>query len=100
MDLELLWLVIAAFVGGILAALLGWHKSGEPFHPLKFLASVLRALLAAFVAAVSYPLIGPVTVPILIGAVLAGAGVDSLGNRMTGSNTTTGPTTTSPPNTK
>jgi len=97
MDLALLWLVLAAFFGGIIAALLGWAGSGEDFKPRKFLSSVLRALIAAFVAAVSYPLIGSVTVPILIMAVLAGAGVDSLGNRLAGSITTTGPTTTSPP---
>jgi hypothetical protein len=91
LDLGLLWLVLAAFGGGLIAALLGWAGSGEDFKPRKFLSSVLRALLAALVAAVSYPLIGPVTVPILIMAVLAGAGVDSLGNRLAGSITSTSP---------
>lgn len=97
MDLGLLWLIIAAFGGAILAALLGWSKSGETFQPRKFLSSVLRAGVAALAAVVSYPYVGPVTVPILLGAVLAGAGVDVLGNRLAGSITTTGPTTTSPP---
>jgi uncharacterized membrane protein YoaK (UPF0700 family) len=97
MDLGILWLVIAAFMGGLIAAFLGWHKSGEPFQPLKFLPSVLRALLAALAAAVSYQYVGPITWPILFMAILAGAGVDSLGNRLAGSSTTTGTTTTSPP---
>jgi len=91
MNLELLWLTLAAFGGGIIAALLGWAGSGEDFKPRKFLSSILRAFVAALAAALSYPLIGPVTVPILIGAVLAGAGVDVIGNRLAGSIKATGP---------
>lgn len=97
MDLSLLWLVLAAFFGGILAALLGWMESHEPFVGRKFFASIIRSFVAALVAALAYPYIGAITVPILLGAVLAGAGVDVLGHRLAGSTTPTGPTTTDPP---
>jgi hypothetical protein len=80
------YLVVAAFIGGIVAALLGWLDSGETFAPRKFLSSILRALVAAAVFAVGYT-ITPVLAGILgvITAFLAGAGVDVIGNRLAGS---------------
>ena len=39
------YLVVAAFIGGIVAALLGWLDSGETFAARKFSSSVLRALV-------------------------------------------------------
>lgn len=82
-----LWyLATAAFAGGIVAALLGWLDSGQTFAPRKFLSSVLRALVAAAVFAVGYT-ITPELAGILgiITAFLAGAGVDVIGNRLSGS---------------
>ncbi|MGA2669970.1 MAG: hypothetical protein ABSF21_00915 [Dehalococcoidia bacterium] len=100
-DLGYLWLALAAWGGGLLAALLGWAKSGEVFVARKFLISVLMAFLAAGVAALAYPVIDKINWAIIIGAVLYGAGVDVVSNRTVGtivsgvkaaiSPTTTGP---------
>lgn len=80
------YLAIAAFLGGILAALLGWLDSGEAFAPRKFTSSAIRALLAAAVFAIGY-IATPVLAGLLgvIAAFLAGAGVDVIGNRLAGS---------------
>ncbi|MCJ7829412.1 MAG: hypothetical protein MUP81_06700 [Dehalococcoidia bacterium] len=97
MDFSLLWLTLAAFFGGILAAVLGWIESHDPFEGRKFFASIIRSFVAAVAAALAYPYIGPITIPVLLFTLLAGAGVDVLGHRLAGTGTTTGNTTTSPP---
>ena len=71
---------IAAFVGGMSVALLGWAESQEPFNPRKFLASVIRSLIAALVFSIGSS--GEITWPNLFYAYLGGAGVDVLGNRL------------------
>jgi hypothetical protein len=92
------YLVIAAFFGGIISALLGWLDSGEPFAARKFSSSVLRALLAAAVFAIGYT-VTPVLAGVfgIIAAFLAGAGVDVIGNRLAGSVKASQSGTTSPP---
>ena len=77
------YVALAAFGGGIVAGVLGWLESGEAFTPRKFWPTVLRALIAGGLVAVSYPLIETLGIwPILIGAFLTGAGVDVLGHRL------------------
>uniref|UniRef100_A0A6M3IGN1 Holin n=1 Tax=viral metagenome TaxID=1070528 RepID=A0A6M3IGN1_9ZZZZ len=83
--MEILFVALAAFGGGIAAALMGWLDSGETFIGRKFMASLIRALVAGGVFAVGYTLIGGVTVMDIIIAFVAGAGVDVLGNRIAGS---------------
>ena len=85
MDLGMLLIVLAACGGAIVAALLGWLDSGQEFVPRKFFPSLIRAAFAGVLAVVSYPVVGAVTIPLLIGAALAGAGVDVIGNRLAGS---------------
>lgn len=85
MNLGMLWITIAASGGAIGAALLGWLGSGETFIPRKFFSSLLRAGLAGILAVLSYPIIGEITIPLLIGAALAGAGIDVMGHRIAGS---------------
>ena len=79
-----LYIALAAFGGGILAALLGWLDSGESFAPRKFMASVLRALGAGIGFAIIYTFTGPVAVLDLLIAFVSGAGVDVIGNRFAG----------------
>ena len=84
--MEILYVSLAAFGGGIVAALLGWLKSGESFVARKFASSVLRALIAAALFAVSYATLGEaITMMSLVIAFLAGAGVDVVGHRIAGS---------------
>jgi hypothetical protein len=75
--MEIVYVALSAFGGGIIAAFLGWLGSGEKFSFLKFLPSILRAMLAGGVIAVSYPLMATANIwALLIGAFLTGAGID------------------------
>ena len=78
-------IALMALGGGLLAALLGWLDSNEPFEPRKFGGSAIRSLVAAVVFAVGYQLSHtPVMVLDLFIAFLGGAGVDAIGNRIAG----------------
>ncbi len=81
----ILYVALAAFGGGIAAAIMGWLDSGEVFIGRKFAASVVRALVAGGLFAVGYTLVSGVTIMDIIIAFCAGAGVDVLGNRLAGS---------------
>lgn len=77
-------IAVAAFLGGIIAALIGWLETQAPFNPRKFAASVTRALVAAIGIAVAYTYVNSLSALDIAMAVLAGAGVDVLGNRIAG----------------
>jgi len=82
--MNVVWIAVAAFSGGIVAALLGWLESKEPFDARKFSASIARALVAAVGFAVGYHYANSIT-PIDIGiAFCGGAGFDVLGHRISG----------------
>ncbi len=82
--MNLIYVAVAAFAGGILAAFLGWLDSKEPFDPRKFGKSVGVALLSGFAFAVGYTFSNHIGVRDVFVAVLAGAGVDALTNRAIG----------------
>ena len=75
------YVAAAAFIGGLLSALLGWLDSQEPFNGRKFTRSVIASALAALGFALAYSSDGAVTVRDIFTAVLAGAGVDVISNR-------------------
>lgn len=82
--MNIIFITVGAFVGGIVAGVLGWLDSSEGFEMRKFAASIIRALIAAIVFSVGYGYAGSLS-PIDIGiAFCAGAGVDVLGNRISG----------------
>lgn len=75
---------VSAFIGGIVAALLGWLDSGETFNIRKFSASIVRALIAGVIFAVGYSYANSLS-PIDIGiAFVGGSGIDVLGHRISG----------------
>ena len=84
MEINIVWIALAAFIGGIISATLGWLDSKEPFDPRKFGRSVGAALIAAAVFAVGYNLAGSIGARDLFIALLGGAGVDVLTNRALG----------------
>ena len=87
--MEVIFIALVAFGGGIVAALLGWLESSIPFDRGKFGSSLLRALIAGVVFGVLYNYADTgVTVLDYAIAFLGGAGVDVLGNRAAGSLTT------------
>ena len=80
----MLYIAIAALLGGIVTALLGWLESSDPFNPRKFGGSVIRSLIAAAIFAAGYQVSGGVGIIDLLYAFLGGAGVDVIGNRISG----------------
>jgi drug/metabolite transporter (DMT)-like permease len=82
--MDRLYIALAGLSGGLVAALLGWLESGEPFNPRKFGGSVIRALVAGVIFAVGYQLVDGTSILDLLYAFLGGAGVDVLGNRIAG----------------
>jgi hypothetical protein len=83
--MDRLYIGLVALAGGLVAALVGWLDSQEPFDGRKFGGSAIRSLIAAAVFAVGYQLSDGVNVLDLFYAFLGGAGVDVLGNRIAGS---------------
>lgn len=82
--MDVIWVAVLAFMGGIVAALLGWMDSGEGFNIRKFSASVVRSLVAGVVFAVGYSFSNGLS-PVDLGvAFCGGAGVDAFGNRISG----------------
>ena len=82
--MNILLIGASALVGGMVAAVLGWLDSGEVFKARKFSASIVRALMAGVVFAVGYTYTNSLS-PLDIGiAFIGGAGVDVLGNRISG----------------
>ena len=84
MNTDRIYIALAALLGGLISALLGWLESEEAFDTRKFGGSVIRALLAAAVFAVGYELTNSAKILDLLYAFLGGAGVDVLGNRIAG----------------
>jgi len=83
--MNIIYIAVAAFVGGIVCSLLGWFDSTEPFQGRKFAASLVRALVAGIGFAAAYQYTNGLTPIDLALAFLGGAGVDVLGNRISGS---------------
>lgn len=81
----MLYIAVAALLGGIVTALLGWLESSDSFNPRKFGGSLIRALIAAAIFAAGYQLSsGSIGIIDLLYAFLGGAGVDVIGNRISG----------------
>ena len=80
--MEIVYIALAAFTGGIIVSLLGWLNEHEPFDIHKFAASLLRALLAAGGFAAAYTYAGNIGVMDIVIAVLGGAGIDAGGKRL------------------
>lgn len=74
---------IAAFLGGIIAALLGWIGTTEPFIARKFLTSVIKAFVGAVVITVAFDFAQTASLILLLAAFLSGAGIDAGAKRVT-----------------
>jgi len=83
--MNVIWIAVAAFLGGIVSSLLGWFDSQEAFDMKKFGASIVRALIAGIGFAAVYQYMNALTPIDLAVAFLGGSGVDTLGNRISGS---------------
>ena len=77
--------MIAAILGAILSAVLGWAESGADFDRRKFVPSLVRGAIAAVVVSVGVDYADvSITLIIYIGAFLTGMGIDAGGNRLAG----------------
>ena len=82
--MDKLWVAIAALIGGLASAALGWMESKEPFDPRKFGGSAIRSLVAALIFVAGYSFSNSIGILDLFYAFLGGAGVDVIGNRIAG----------------
>lgn len=78
-------IALSAFAGSIVAAILGWCESQEPFIGRKFAASCLRGVISAVVYGAAYNFSGDITATAYFLAFLGGAGIDALGHRVASS---------------
>ena len=84
--METIYVSLAAAGGALGSSFLGWLESKEDFVPRKFMASFMRAVLSGGAFAVAYSTVmGTPTIADMVVAFGAGAGVDVLGHRLSGS---------------
>lgn len=84
MEINIIWVVLAAFLGGVAAALVGWGERKTSFDWSKFGTSLARSFIGAIAIAAAMNFSGA-TVPLLyLLAFLSGAGVETGGNRVAG----------------
>ena len=82
--MNFIWIALAAFVGGVATAFLGFLDSQQEFQIRKFCASLIRSCFAAVVIAAAFQYsdeMQPVDIAL---AFLGGAGIDVIGNRTAG----------------
>ncbi len=83
--MDRVYIALAALAGGLFSALMGWMESHEPFDARKFGGSVIRTLIAAIIFAIGYQFTHTTVTAIdVFYALLGGAGVDAIGNRIAG----------------
>ncbi|MCL0076496.1 hypothetical protein M1O12_00430 [Dehalococcoidia bacterium] len=80
----MIWIALAAFLGGMATATLGWLGSNESFNTRKFSSSAIRAFTAALVFAIGHEALYGIGVIGVAIAFLAGAGVEVGGHRLAG----------------
>lgn len=86
-EIELLILFLASVFGAVTTSTLGWLDSGYPFDARKFMPGLIRGVIAAiivFIPASTGYLGATVNLPVILGAFLAGMGIDVAVNRLAG----------------
>jgi hypothetical protein len=87
----LIWVAIAALLGGLSNALLGWTQTDQPFVWRKFWSSAIASFIGAVVVAVSFNYTGAEDTGLisfltsLFVGFLSGAGVSAGASRVAGS---------------
>ena len=84
MEINLIYIAVAAFFGGIATALIGWTQQGGSWNSKKFISSLVRSLVAGVGIAVAMDYSGGTAPIIYLLAFLSGAGVEVGGNRVAG----------------
>ena len=87
MEIELVILFLASVLGAVTTSSLGWLDSGYAFDARKFVPGLIRGIIAAimvFIPASQGYLGTTLGLPVILGALLAGMGVDVAVNRLAG----------------
>jgi len=87
MEINLIWIILAAFLGGMATALIGWSQQGGSFNGKKFGASLARSLIGGVVIAIAIDYSGATVPLIYLIAFCSGAGIEVGGNRIMGAST-------------
>lgn len=75
---EAIGLVIVSIVGAVFASFLGWLESGKPFAPKKFIATLIRGIIAGLVFVLGYQTVATISWWDFISVFIGGAGFDAL----------------------
>ena len=84
MGINLIYIALAAFIGGIATALLGWTEKGTPWDGRKFVSSLIRSLVGGIAIAAAMDYSGATAPVIYLLAFLSGAGVETGTKRFAG----------------
>jgi len=84
MEINIVWLALAAFIGGMATGLVGWAEAGTPWNARKFVVTLVRSALGGVAIAAATDYTGATSPIIYLLAVLAGAGVEVGSNRIAG----------------
>lgn len=83
-DVNMLVVIALGIAGALFSAVLGWLDSGEVFAARKFSSSMLRAFIAGVVSALGFQSLTTIGTWEFVFAFLGGAGIDVIGNRVSG----------------
>jgi len=84
MEINLIWIALAAFVGGMATALIGWAEQNTPWDIKKFTSSLIRSMVGGVAIAAAMDYSGATAPVIYLLAFLSGAGIEVGGNRIAG----------------
>ncbi len=84
MEINIIYITLTAFMGGVAVALLGWTQQGGPWDWKKFLASIVRSLVGAVAIAATLDYSGATAPLVYFIAFLSGTGFEVGGNRIAG----------------
>ena len=84
MEISIIVIALAAFVGGLATALLGWTEQATPWDWKKITNSAIRSFVGAIAVAAVMDFSGPITPILYLFAFLSGAGIEVGGNRVAG----------------
>jgi hypothetical protein len=84
MEINVIGVSLAAFLGGIAIALIGWLEQGTSWDTKKFVASLVRSLVGGIGIAAALDYSGATSPIVYLLAFLSGAGMEVGGNRVAG----------------
>jgi len=84
MEINIIYVALAAFFGGMASGLIGWAEASTPWNGRKFIVTLVRSALGGVAIAIATDYSGATAPIVYLLALLAGAGVEVGSNRIAG----------------